>query len=228
MTIRKFSKNDYEIVEFHNNINERIQVYPMYFKLGFSSIAQVFGRAIVLKSLLQALKFLPQDYGFLIWDVYRPRSVQKTLFNWVREEIRLKLPALSEEENYEETKKYISPPSRVGEDYCPPHLSGGAIDLTLFEMTTNKELDMGTPFDESSERAHSNYFNLKTRLSAQEKHFKYRRNLLHTTMNHAGFTSYQYEWWHFDIGNLFWSRAVKQPAVFGPLFGDKEWPDDHE
>ena len=42
-------------------------------------------------------------------------------------------------------------------------------------------------------------------------------------MEKAGFTSYLYEWWHFDIGDVFWSRELKLNPVFGPLFGDEEW-----
>ncbi len=43
-------------------------------------------------------------------------------------------------------------------------------------------------------------------------------------MENAGFSPYPYEWWHFDIGNIFWSRVTKRPEIFGPLFSDKEWP----
>ena len=43
-------------------------------------------------------------------------------------------------------------------------------------------------------------------------------------MEACGFTSYEYEWWHFDFGNVFWSCEVKRPVIFGPLFGDEEWP----
>jgi D-alanyl-D-alanine dipeptidase len=43
-------------------------------------------------------------------------------------------------------------------------------------------------------------------------------------MEKTGFTSYEYEWWHYDFGNIFWEKATGQPAIFGPLFGDLEWP----
>jgi D-alanyl-D-alanine dipeptidase len=91
-------------------------------------------------------------------------------------------------------------------------------------MATGKALEMGTPFDDCTDRAHSNYFDLKATLTPEDKNIKIRRDLLRTVMEAVGFTSYQYEWWHFDIGNIFWSRIVKIPPVFGPLFGDDEWP----
>ncbi len=42
-------------------------------------------------------------------------------------------------------------------------------------------------------------------------------------MESAGFARYQYEWWHFDIGDIFWSRVTGKKALFGPLYGDNEW-----
>ena len=53
---------------------------------------------------------------------------------------------------------------------------------------------------------------------------KKQRNLLRGLMEDAGFTSYQHEWWHFDIGTIFWSKETGNTPVFGPLFGDEEWP----
>lgn len=221
--LKIFSPSDLEPVEFNNNINSRIKIRPMYFELGFSSSPQIFGRRVVLDGLVNALNFLPNEYGFLIWDIYRPRQVQEKLFNWMREEIRKKNPTLSDQENYEETRKYMSPPSKIGEAYCPPHLSGGAVDLTLFEISNGNEVDMGTPFDDCTEQAHSHYFDSKPGLTPEEQKIKTHRDILRDCMKKGGMVSYQYEWWHFDIGNIFWSRVTGQPAAFGPLFGDREW-----
>ena len=219
-----FCEKDFEVVEFHHQINPKIKICPMYFELGFSPSPMIYGRYAVLSRLLIAMSHLPSTYGFIIWDIYRPRSVQATLFNWMKKEIQKKHPSLNEQEIQEETKKYMSAPSAIGDQYCPPHLSGGAVDLTLYDLSTGKELDMGTPFDDCTERAHRDYFNLILESSDEEKRILERRKVLRDAMENAGFTSYQYEWWHFDIGNIFWSRATHSPAVFGPLFGDEEWP----
>lgn len=221
----EFSEQDFTAIEFQNKLHNRIKIDPMYFKLGFSPVPQVYGRKAVLTRLIEALSFLPQQYGFLIWDVYRPREVQGVLFNWMRDELRTKYPHFSEEENYNETKKYMSPPAKVGDEYCSPHLSGGAIDLSLFDANTGHEIDMGTVFDDCTPRAHSNYFDLQTNLLPEEMVMKKSRELLSSAMKQAGFTAYQYEWWHFDLGNIFWADCLQIPAVFGPLFGDNEWPD---
>lgn len=219
-----FLPDDYLAIVLDNHVHERLKIEPMYFNSGFSPDALVYGRKIILKRLLVALKDLPEELGFLIWDIYRPRAVQAKLFLWMREQIREKMPHLSDEENYLETQKYISKPSIVGDEYCPPHLSGGAIDLTLFDRKTELPLEMGTLFDDCTEVAHRDYFQHRENLTEQEQAISTRRQLLRSAMERVGFTSYQYEWWHFDIGNIFWSRAMQQPAVFGPLFDDKEWP----
>ena len=85
-------------------------------------------------------------------------------------------------------------------------------------------LGMGTPFDDCTDRAHSLHFEQRSDLTEDEEFIKERRNLLRSAMENSGFVSYQYEWWHFDIGNIFWSRKTGQPEAFGPLFGDEEWP----
>jgi len=224
--IRTFSDADFEPIEFNNQIHPRIKIHPMYFELGLSPYSQIFGRRAVLNGLLESLDYLPPEYGFLVWDVYRPRAVQSRLFDWMREEVRKKFPELSEQQNYEETRKFVLLPSKVGEEYCAPHLSGGAIDLTLFDISNSVELDMGTPFDDCTERAHSNYFDLKKPLTFEEENIKKNRNILRGAMEKVGFVSYQYEWWHFDMGDILWSQITGCPAAFGALFGDEEWPVD--
>ncbi|TAL65264.1 MAG: D-alanyl-D-alanine dipeptidase [Legionella sp.] len=225
MTFYEFSEEDFTAVEFHNNINPRLRIEPKYFNLGFSPVPKIYGRSAVLKQLLVALDNLPANYGFLIWDVYRPRAVQGALFNWMQEQLRSQYPHLCDEAICVEAKKYMSPPAKIGDSYCSPHLSGGAIDLTLFHIHEGKEVDMGTIFDDCTYKAHRHYYDLKNDLLPEEISIKHSRDLLRTAMEQTGFTSYEYEWWHYDLGNLFWSERVQKPAVFGPLFGDLEWPE---
>lgn len=224
MNTQQMLAADFEAIQLTNEFDGRIKIEPIYFKLGFSPVSIVFARKAVLRCLTHALTFLPADYGFLVWDVYRPRAVQTKLFDWMRDEIRKINPQLSETENELETRKYVALPSRVGDAYCPPHLSGGAIDLTLFQTNNDQLMDMGTPFDDCTPRAHRDYFKNKASLAAEEQTIKANRELLRHAMEGAGFTSYQYEWWHFDLGNEFWSAQANQPVLFGPLFGDAEWP----
>lgn len=214
----------FESVNFSATQHTRMVVRPMYYELGFSPVPDVYGRRMVFDKLLLALSMLPSNYGFVVWDVYRPRAVQEKLFEWMRNEIRKNQPTLSDDENYAETKKYMSVPSKVGQTYCPPHLSGGAIDLTLFECSSGQEIDMGTKFDDPTERAHRDFFENLSVLKEEERQISNHRALLRNAMELAGFTSYRYEWWHYDFGNSFWENATGKKALFGPLFGDLEWP----
>lgn len=218
------SEQDYAAVELTNDIDPRITIRPMYFELGFSPSPQIFARQAVLIRLLAMLKELPADYNLLIFDVYRPRAVQSVLFNWMRDQVRKRSPHLSNDENYAEAAKYAAVPSVVGDSYCAPHLSGGAIDLTLSDARTASACDMGTEFDDCTEKAHRDYYLKQSHLSAEEQAIQARRDLLQRLMESVGFVSYQYEWWHFDIGDRPWSQSTGQPEAFGPLFGDHEWP----
>jgi D-alanyl-D-alanine dipeptidase len=51
-----------------------------------------------------------------------------------------------------------------------------------------------------------------------------RRRILRNAMQAMGFTTYQYEWWHYDLGDVFWEKNTGIKAIFGPLFNDLEYP----
>jgi len=223
-----FDEKDFEAVRFDNNIHSRIKIRPMYYELGFSAAPDIFGRRVVLEKIINALDYLPDEFGLLVWDVYRPRHVQAKLFEWMRGEIKKRFPHYTDEQNFAEARKYMSCPSKPGDEYCPPHLSGGAVDLTLFNIGDGEPLEMGTVFDDCTEVAHSHYYDLKSQLTLDELKIHERRIMLRSSMEKSGFVSYQYEWWHFDIGDIFWSRKLNVPAVFGPLFGDEEWPENKD
>ncbi len=214
-------QNEFEAVVVDNTITPRLRVRPMYFELGFSDKVEIYARKGVLMRLLAVLEHLPENIGMEIWDVYRSREVQTTLFNWMLGEVKKQHPKFTETEAFEETKKYAALPAKVGEAYCSPHLSGGAVDLTLFDRETGNILDMGTGFDDCSPRAHALYFETHT---PAEETIRTSRALLRNAMLSAGFTAYEYEWWHFDYGNQSWAKQMNTSALFGPLFGDNEWP----
>lgn len=219
-----FTKHDMKAVELTNDIHPRLKVKAMYYNLGFSDSPKMFARKAVLDRLIRALDQLPSHIGLMIWDIYRCRSCQRKLFEWMRGEVRKNYPDLNDAENYEMANKFMSPPSKVGDVYCPPHLSGGAVDLTLFDIATDSEFDMGSPFDDCTEKADAHYYEKNIPQSNDDKIIRDRRRLLSKVMQEVGFTLYEYEWWHFDIGDVFWSRKTGLPEAFGPLFGDLEMP----
>lgn len=218
-----FDLDDLKPIKIINDVNNRILVKPIYYEQGFSDRPDIYVRKIVYKSLLEAVKHLPLNLGLLIWDGYRCREAQRKLFDWMYLKVKNEKKQLKDLDIYKETTKYMSPASKIGDEYCPPHLSGGAIDLTLYNLEDSKELDMGTMFDDCTEVASAHYYDQLSNPNEKEINIREKRKILRTAMNLSGFTTYKNEWWHFDMGNIFWSREKNLPPVFGPLFGDNEW-----
>jgi serine beta-lactamase-like protein LACTB len=71
------------------------------------------------------------------------------------------------------------------------HNRGCAADVTLYELSTGKAVEMVSGFDEFSDRAYPNY---PGGTSLQRWH----RQILRDAMEAEGFTVYENEWWHFD------------------------------
>jgi D-alanyl-D-alanine dipeptidase len=117
-----------------------------------------------------------QGYGLRIWDAYRPQSVQSRMW-------RLRPDARS---------RYLANPRKVSK-----HSRGAAVDVTLVGAG-GKELEMPTPHDEFSPRAH-----LSARKGVSATARKH-RTILITAMRAEGFLANPYEWWHFTAPD--WRR----------------------
>jgi D-alanyl-D-alanine dipeptidase len=144
-------------------------------------------RAFMQKPAAEALvrahrKLKQQGFGLLIHDAYRPWYVTKVFWDAVPEDKKL----------------FVADPSRGSR-----HNRGCAVDLTLYNLKTGKPVEMVATYDETTDRAHSDY---PGGTSLQRWH----RDLLRKAMEAEGFTIYAPEWWHFDykdwqkyrIGNL--------------------------
>ena len=120
------------------------------------------------------------DYKFLVLDALRPQRVQEQLWQALQGTDLL---------------GYIADPARGS-----IHSFGMALDVTLLDAQS-RELDMGTGFDDLSERSHPAKEELllaRGELSAQ--HIENRR-WLRGAMFQAGFVGINSEWWHFDYGD---------------------------
>ncbi len=94
-------------------------------------------------------ELIVQGYRLKVFDAYRPACAVKHFVFWGIEDqdIRMKpyfYPDLEKQELF--AKGYIAKQSS--------HSRGSAVDLTLLDMQTGKELDMGSPFDLFSEVSH--------------------------------------------------------------------------
>ena len=74
------------------------------------------------------------------------------------------------------------------------HSRGSAVDLTLLDMRTGKETDMGSPFDLFSPVSHPD-----CREITEEQYEN--RMLLRRVMTRNGFKPIDCEWWHFSLAD---------------------------
>ena len=131
-----------------------------------------FLRSDVAKALQKAANDLRvAGYGIKIFDAYRPYSVTKKMWDLIGDE------------------RYVANPAKGS-----GHNRGLAVDLTLYDLTTGKELAMGTSFDSFTDTAHHNFNQLPDAILQN-------RALLKTTMETAGFKALETEWWHYSWPN---------------------------
>lgn len=195
-------------------IKNRLFIEPSYFKQGIAnSLPDIYLREQALNRLLLALNHLPRAYSLIVYDGFRPLQVQQVLFDQIKREITKKYSSWNMQQIEEETLKYVAFPS-MDSQYPAPHLTGGAIDLTLGDAKGNP-LDLGTAFDETSAQSATVYF--ESHLAENTEALNNRRLLFHS-MTNAGFHNYEEEWRHYDFGNVTWARKSKLPnAIYGPI-----------
>ncbi|MCR5664101.1 MAG: M15 family metallopeptidase [Oscillospiraceae bacterium] len=136
-----------------------------------------------------ASELLVQGYRLKIFDAYRPACAVRQFVLWGIEDqdVRMKpwfYPGLEKQALFAEG--YIAKQSS--------HSRGSAVDLTLLDMKTGKELDMGSPFDLFSEVSHPDYRGIT------EEQYQNRMQLRHA-MVRSGFQPIDCEWWHFSLKN---------------------------
>jgi D-alanyl-D-alanine dipeptidase len=112
------------------------------------------------------------DFGLVlkVWDAYRPARATDAMVEWARRTRR--------EDLFRDG--YISARSR--------HNVGAAVDVTLVDRRTGRELEMGTAYDTFSSAAHT--ANAIGEAASN-------RNILTRMLERVGFTNYEKEWWHF-------------------------------
>ena len=126
--------------------------------------------ALALVRVQQSLR--SRGLGLKIFDAYRPVRATEEMVRWTE---RVHRPDLI-------TDGYIASRSR--------HNLGVAVDLTLIDLKTAAEVEMGTAFDTFSAAAHT--ANASGRAAEN-------RQLLKESMQAGGFTPYSEEWWHFSF-----------------------------
>ena len=139
-------------------------------------------------------------YRLKIYDAYRPQMGVDHFVRWGKDLAdTLMKPYFYPNESKDSLfiKDYIA--TRSG------HSRGSTLDLTIFDMRTEKEVDMGGTFDWFGRESHPDYCgNPETgeytggALTAQQ--FENRMILRRAMLAH-GFMPYDCEWWHFTLKN---------------------------
>ncbi len=180
--------------EFIPGIVQEIRYYSSFNFVGDRIDGYEEPCALLLKEAARALKAVSNEvnvmgYRLKVFDAYRPATAVRHFVMWGIEDLDLRMkpyfyPDLMKQELF--SKGYIASRSS--------HSRGSAVDLTLLDMRTGKELDMGSPFDLFSEISHPD-----STLVTEEQHQN--RMLLQDVMVRNGFVPIDCEWWHFSLKN---------------------------
>jgi D-alanyl-D-alanine dipeptidase len=123
--------------------------------------------------------------GLKIFDAYRPYSVTVLFYEKIKD------------------TDYVASPWKGSR-----HNRGCAVDVSIINLKTGKELEMPTKIDDFTLKAHSDYQELSDTV-------KRNRGLLLNVMKRYGFEQLPTEWWHFDFSG--WANYFLMDLKFDDL-----------
>lgn len=131
-------------------------------------------RAFARKPVVEKLKLIQAElnkkgYGLKIYDGYRPYAVTVSFYEKAS------------------NKKFVADPAKGSK-----HNRGCAVDLSIINLKTGKDVPMPTPYDSFEDAAAATYANLPDQIIKN-------RTFLINTMEAHGFKVLPHEWWHFDF-----------------------------
>ena len=180
------------LADFVPSIVQEIRYYSTYNFIGDRINGYEEPCALITKEAARALlavsnEMIVQGYRLKVFDTYRPACAVRHFVMWGIEDLDLRMkpyfyPDLEKQELF--AKGFIASRSS--------HSRGSTVDLTLLDMRTGKELDMGSPFDLFDEISHPD-----STAVTQEQYAN--RMLLQNVMKRNGFVPIDCEWWHFTL-----------------------------
>jgi zinc D-Ala-D-Ala dipeptidase len=145
------------------------------------------------RALVRAHRALiKKGYGLLIFDGYRPWSVTKIFWDVTPPD----------------KHQFVANPAEGSK-----HNRGCAVDLSLYDLKTGREVEMPSIYDEMSERSYPTY---EGGTVAQRR----ARDLLRATVEKEEFSVYPTEWWHFDYKD--WQKYPILNLPFGEIKARKK------
>ena len=129
----------------------------------------------------------PLGYGLLVFDGYRPWRITQQMWDHT--------PV--------DKQEFVADPRKGSR-----HNRGCAVDLSLCDLATGREIEMTGAYDEMSPRSHADY-------AGGTPAQRTARDLLRARMEAHGFTVLPAEWWHFDFKD--WKAYPIQDVPFEQL-----------
>lgn len=147
-------------------------------------------RAFARKPVAEQLKKIQADlrkrgYGLKIYDAYRPYAITVSFYKRASD------------------KSFVANPAKGSK-----HNRGCAVDLTLIDFKTKKEVPMPTPYDSFAPEAAATYQKLPSAIIRN-------RDFLIRTMRTYGFRVIKNEWWHYDF--IGWQNYALMDIPFKSL-----------
>lgn len=150
------------------------------------NLAKTYARKPVAEALKNAqTEFNTLEYGIKVFDAYRPYAATVKFY-----------------EVYRDTT-YVASPYRGSR-----HNRGCAIDMTLIDLKTGKELPMPTEYDSFKKEAWPS-------TPVKDPIIKKNRDLIISVMQKHGFRVNSSEWWHFDF--IGWQKFEVMDISFEEL-----------
>lgn len=154
----------------------------------YGTFKKAYFRPEIARALVKvqaALKKHNPHYSLVIYDAARPQSVQKKMYDLVKNTSK---------------RRYVAKPNKGGH-----HNFGVAVDISI--LCDGVPLDMGTGFDSFSEVSHIDNESAMLKAGKISKQALANRRLLRRLMKEQGFTTYRREWWHFQQYEINYARS---------------------
>jgi D-alanyl-D-alanine dipeptidase len=194
MEAKKLHKNFVYIQDEIPNIQLDIRYYAEDNFIGSRIDGYLSPKAILTEQATKALKKVQDELnsfglGLKVFDAYRPQKAVNHFVKW-----GVDLDATKMKESYYPTvdKKNLFRLGYIAKK--SGHSRGSTVDLTIIELSSKTEIDMGSSFDFFGKESWVKYLDLKPQQRAN-------RALLNSIMIRYGFKSYKQEWWHFTLKN---------------------------
>ncbi len=162
-------------LEIHYNTNDNFTHQKLYtINEPYLALGAIEALKLVQDSLKKIKSYngveYPDGLGLLIFDAYRPRAVQYLMYEIVPNPV------------------YVADPTTGS-----VHNRGGAVDVSIINLSNGKKIPMPTEFDYFGIEASHDYNNLPANVLAN------RKLLLDMMTKVGGFAMYTAEWWHYNF-----------------------------